>query len=286
MFLFLMSILVCLTINCQSVSGLCYHGTSMSNPGSSCRDIVFINPGCFGFSGFYWIQCNGMNSPVQVYCDMRTHQGGWMRVASENFTAGSLCPCDWDNYTASGIQYCTTPSDMTAASWYVDNICPYSEVRGYVLADQKGLCDGFFNVNVTNATIDDNYVDGISISIGNTSRQHIYTYAIGREQKAGLSEACECHSSDVTIPAFILWDYMCDSGFEADSSSASAIGTRTLFTGRGCAVDSGCCHVAGSPWFYKRMPCTLSETLEVRILSDEDHSDEMVLIREVELYVK
>ena len=74
---------------------------------------------------------------------------------------------------------CTTPNDTTIASWFIDTICPYSEVCGYVLVDQKGLDDRF------QSSLDGNYIDGISITYNDSNtRQHLYTYVVGREQKA------------------------------------------------------------------------------------------------------
>ena len=260
---------------------LCHYGSSMNNPGKSCREILIHNPGCYGFSGHYWIQCSGLGSPVQVYCDMEYLQGGWMKVASENFTSGVPCPCEWVNYTVNDNNYCTTPNDTTIASWFIDTICPYSEVRGYVLVDQKGLCDGF-----QSSSLDGNYVDGISITYNDSNvRQHLYTYVVGREQKA-ISEACECHGATPNHHLFLLWDFMCDSGFEANTATASSVATRTLFTGEGCAVNSGCCHLVGAPWFYRSIPVEITSRLELRILSDGGHTDEMILVKEVELYVK
>lgn len=69
---------------------LCYHGTTANNPATSCQEILIFNPGCYGLSGVYWIQCNGSAQVQQVYCDMDTLQDGWMRVASEKFTNSSL----------------------------------------------------------------------------------------------------------------------------------------------------------------------------------------------------
>ena len=36
-------------------------------------------------SGHYWIQCSGLGSLAQVYCDMEYVQGGWMKVANNLF---------------------------------------------------------------------------------------------------------------------------------------------------------------------------------------------------------
>ena len=208
-----------------------------------------------------------------------------MRVAAGNFTGGSACPCEWQNHTAANsLSYCTTDSGRPNASWTIDNICPFSELNGYLLADQKGECDGFYGQE---KNINGNYVDGVSITIGNyTQRKHLFTYAVGREEKA-INEACECHGSPfVDYPWFIEWDYYCDSGFAVSTASPTAIAPRTLWTGTGCGATSGCCHWAGVPWFYKALPQTVNERVEARILSDDSHANEMVLVREFQLFLR
>lgn len=215
-----------------------------------------------------------------------------MRIAEENFISEQVsCPCQLLNYTttddANATTYCTVPSSLAQVSWYIDNICPYSEIRGYVLVDQKGHNDGFQMNDSCN--VNDNYVDGVSITYNSSSqRQHLYTYIVGREQSA-LPQSCECHGASPNYPLFLLWDFMCDSGFDpnADNSSLLSVAPRTLFTGKECAVDSsGCCQVIGAPWFYRSLPVEVNSSLEVRILSDGGHDDEMILLREVALYVR
>ena len=80
---------------------------------------------------------------------------------------------------------------------------PYSRVCGMVVGYQKGSTDAFAVVNFSTRSIDDPYVDGVSITY-NTPRKHIWTYGIGFSEKANhlpsilvtvhvLSILVDCH---------------------------------------------------------------------------------------------
>lgn len=273
----------------RATVALCTYGTTEENPGWSCREILLKDPDCFDQSGLFWVSCAG--SPQQVYCEMSRLRGGWTRVAQANFTNGSACPGAWESYLGSnGVDYCAVPASMTGqrkVSWYIQPPCRYSEVNGYVLADQQGNCDAFLYAA---SKIHNAYVDGVSITYGGNDgpggQTHLFTYAVGREEQA-RQESCECHgSTSQSPPQYVGLNFMCDSGMEPFTAQASRIGYRVLFTGEGCGPDSSCCHRAGAPWFYRRLPMTTGRQLEVRIMQTNGHGDEVVLVRELELYVR
>ena len=52
-----------------------------------------------------------------------------------------------------------------------------------------------------------------------------------------------------------------------------------LWDGAGCFhVNNNCCTNPGLPWFYREFPTPQDEDIEVRICTDQDYSDEAVLV--------
>ena len=156
-----------------------HHGPigTPSNPASSCKAVAEWNLQ----SGYYWI-VNTTGPPTRVYCDV-TRQccgstGGWMRVAYLDMTDPTHhCPPGFRLIT-SPKRTCGRPGSGCVSTTFQAHGIEYSKVCGRVIGYQYGNVDAFEPYyNSRTRTIDDLYVDGVSITHGHSPRKHIWTFA-------------------------------------------------------------------------------------------------------------
>ena len=156
---------------------------------------------------------------------------------------------------------------------------------------QKGTPDAFNSFVNRDASINDPYLDGISITYG-SSRKHIWSYGAGYNEHTttGSDNRPNCPCSryrGATPPSFVRDHYYCESG-----SNYGRPPYRTYFTsdplwdGKGCTSHDSCCAQPNMPWFYRQLPLTSGENLEARICADQRFYDEGVLLKELQLYVQ
>ncbi len=274
-----------------------YLGT-INNPASSCSDIPQDRP-----SGEYWIATNTTSSPVQVYCDMNRTScscntaGGWMRIANLDMTdPNQNCPEELRLVTRTepplrtcgrmeGSAGCTS---TTYSTYGVE----YSKVCGRIIAYQNRTPDAFDPYfNNRNLSIDDGYVDGMSLTYGQLPRQHIWTFAGAHDETQSNRQGCPCTKPDLTytgvVPPFIGQDYFCETG----SRQLIITNTRIVYSddplwdGQGCGGNSTCCDFNNPPWFCKQLPQSTTDNIELRICFDQSLFDEDIPIEIVEIYI-
>ena len=275
---------VCCTL-CTSL------GTLQSNPGKSCNDIYQINKASRGVSGNYWV--NTTTGVHQVYCDMELecggHKGGWMRIAGLDVSRGDDCPSKWTKITTP-VAACIAPSKN--AGCYSANFStlsiPYDKVCGMAVGYQSSTTDGFADFHFSKRSINDPYVDGVSITYG-TPRKHVWTYASGHSDMGNYlpqyPSNCPCSEFPGRLPpSFVHDNYYCESGSKV--SSSGVFSDDPVWDGNNCSNDNSCCSDPSLPWFYRQIPMTASEDIETRICRDEVSSNEDVLVKQLQLYVQ
>ena len=210
---------------------------------------------------------------------------GWTRIAYLDMTDPShQCPDGWETYTTPKR---TCGRNSTVGSclsvFYPTNGVSYSRVCGRVIAYQYCTTDAFFNFNAfPSTTIDDPYLDGISITHGNP-REHVWSFASAiYESYAGTEYfICPCTNTNninISIPPFVGGDYFCDSGTDTLALSGGVCSLSNnyysddpLWDGAGCSSDSTCCELNNPPWFCKTLPVSqpVTDDIEVRICADD-----------------
>ena len=272
---------------------------------TSCQEILCCFPSAP--SGYYQIHApNG--SAVQVYCDMEGSncggEGGWMRVAYVNMTEPSAtCPQGLTRRYFPELTLCgrsdgefviTTPykggCQGTVFSTFGLN---YSRVCGQLRGYQFSTPDAFepYNEN-TSRTIDDVYVDGVSITIGNSPRKHIWTYAAGVDLRfyPPLLRVCPCNNGSIAqAPSYVSSDYYCETSAHVYTCCYNRFHiypNDPLWDGQQCfAQETPCCTHPNMPWFLKTLSETTTEDIELRVCGDQYVGDEDTLLQVIELFV-
>ena len=248
-------------------------GTSVDNPATSCKELHEGNP--TAPSGYYWV--NTSTGPLQVYCQMETNNcgnitGGWTRVARINMSdPEQTCPSSLRTLTAplrmcaggrsagcSSVQYPTLGLNFT-------QVC--GQAIGYMYQSTDGL-----DAPYTSKSIDNPYVDGLSITYG-SPRHHLWTYAAGHVGR------CLCHPASFASPppSFVGQHFYCDGN--------NGNWDYSLWDGEGCPAGNTCCDPPNLPWFHRTLDTATTDDIEVRWCRDQPVSDENLAVVLLELYV-
>jgi len=198
--------------------------------------------------------------------------GKWLQVSSLNVTdASQTCPSGWSLVDSPG-RSCTSPSCNTSVFFDVSGV-EYSQVCGQALGFASTSPDAF---QTTNAGINGAYLDGVSITYGQ-SRQHIWSLAAGHGAEVYSVYRCPCDNPDRTSaplpPSFVGNNYFCDGDYNG-----------ALWDNKNCATD--CCSFNSPPWFIATLPAVTKSSIEVRICVDQPFSDERVFLSSLILYIK
>ena len=270
-------------------------GMLQSSPGKSCADIYQINKASRGVSGLYWI--NTTSGLQQVNCDMELecggHKGGWTTIVKLDTSKGDACPFGWTKITAPGDSpkvVCRSGNDAGgcySAIFTTYNIT-FNKICGQVKGYMKGTPNGFYSTKYDTKSINDYYVDGLSITLGNP-RKHVWTYAIGLSDDGNYpNENCPCAAiSGPDPPAFVGDNYYCESGDTGTYSLNSYYTSDILWDGYGCHhANNNCCTYPDMPWFFRQFSHSMNDYLEARICREQPFSDEDTLVESIELYVQ
>ena len=259
---------------------------------SSCKDLPQDSQ-----SGHYQIQTS--SGIIQVYCETNPRNctcnstGGWMRAANIDMTdPNQQCPEEFKliNRTEPPLRTCGRPvgsgRGCVSTTFPVHGI-QYSHVCGRIIGYQIGPPVAFFYAS---KGIDSYYIEGISLTHGQSPRQHIWSFAGAvAEQYSVSSQICPCvqmGTEGTEVPPFVGNDYFCDTAIRGSSWTAGYLYSGDpLWDGQGCGSTSTCCEFNNPPRFCKQLPQPTSDDIELRICNGDVESSDDTPFEIVELYV-
>ena len=199
--------------------------------------------------------------------------GNWRRVFYVN--ASEACPSGWRaSLTQKSERACRSHDSACVSAFTQGPLETYSDVCGRVTGDAHATVDAFNNYNraVRRSSIESNYVDGVSITYGQSgSRTHIWTFG------ATGGTTCPCHHPSHSDPPLAVGhNYFCD----------RISNTKHLWDGVDCPNNDPCCSYNSPPFFKVSLQSPTTENIEVRICQDQAHGDETSYLLFAEIYVK
>ena len=150
---------------------------------------------------------------------------------------------------------------------------------GRAIGYQNGSTDSFAR-NSPAGTIDDPYVDGVSVTHG-IPRSHIWTFSAGASESRIYFYTTNCRCTNpganyaIPAPSFVSDKYFCESGNPGTGVNSGGIvfADDPVWDGEQC--EGECCSNGKSPpWFSVTLPNPTSDDIEVRICGDESTGNE------------
>ena len=219
--------------------------------------------------------------------------GGWTRVANIVMNDPSQqCPDGFRlvTRTTAPLRTCGRPgpAGCVSTTFPVHGI-EYSHVCGRIRGYQENTPEAFFLNRGYPRSIDDSYVNGVSLTHGNLSRQHIWTFAAARDETGSNSKyLCPCTRPSSTyrgtIPPYVGNDYFCETAVRG-SYQYIFYPDDPLWDGHGCGGTSTCCSFNNPPWFCKQLPQPTTDDIELRLCADQAIDNEDTPLEVVEIYI-
>ena len=214
-------------------------------------------------------------------------EGVWYQLASVNMSVTmSHCPGGWVEENEGGVRACGrgTVGAGCKSALFSSGERDYTKVCGRAIGYQYSTPDAFGH-RASNIPIDQNYVDGLSITYG-SPRQHLWTYAAsvreGYNSNDDTSSYCPCTPNfpGASPPPYVGSNWYCESGNPSlnEPVTSGVYADDPLWDGLNC--EGTCCSNGKTPpWFSVELPGPTGEDIEARICADQhSNSNEDVFI--------
>ena len=188
------------------------------------------------------------------------------------------CPSGW-TFSQSPYHACTGIGHSCVSTYIPSGGQGHSEVCGMLAGIGVGLPDGFYrHLSHNNQSIEQNYMDGVSITYGPAgSRQHIWSLALEH------TSWCPC---DVYNSSFQQPLPPSEAGNNYYCLSIPINQDTPVWQGDDCSANNPCCSHNNPPIFKAQLAAMTTQTMELRICSDESSSDESLYVTYAEIYVQ
>ena len=275
------------------VHQLDHHVGSVKHPASSCKSL----PENY-LAGYYWIQ-NSTGDINHMYCDTNdkifnthnnsSHSRGWMRVAHVDMTnSRHQCPSGFRE-KFSPKRTCVKMSDSSgcASVSFETYGQEYKQVCGRIKAYQHSHPSAFKPYILRRTvTLNETYVDGVSLTHGRPIRHHIWTFAASYSADE-INNQCSCSAQPDSniVPSFVGGDFFCDTASKTGYEEIT-FKDNPLWDGQGCDSQTTCCSFNNPPWFCKQLPQSTTDDIEMRLCLNYPTDFGNILIEQIEIFVQ
>ena len=263
---------------------------SFMHPAPSCKDIPSSSP-----SGHYWIQSTSTGYATLEYCEMLPPCScnailGWMRVAYLNMTdPDESCPPGLTAQTHNSKSFCLRIGPGCSSVIFPVNGVRYSKVCGRINGYQYHQPNGFGPFFHHDHSIDEGYIDGLSLTHGKSPLSHIWTFVNAMDETRSDQYVCPCTKTDATytgvIPPFVGTDYFCATGSRYTPTNQWYMAD-PLWDGEGCGENNSCCQFNSPPWFCKDLPESTTDDIELRVCHNTADSGENIGVEIVNIFIQ
>ena len=204
-----------------------------------------------------------------------------------------LCPSGLElrSYSRRTCGRANSSMDSCSSTTFSVSSSQYSRVCGRALAYQWGVNYAFYAYHQGNHSINDQYVDGLSLTHGAPgSHQHIWTFASGLLTGSRTSSwpnyQCPCDNGNTyRSPPFVGNDYFCESVTQSSCADVFYPNAQ-LWDGQVCQGGDTCCQFNNPPWFTKNLTIPTTDSIELRLCLTESSRYSDVALELLELYVQ
>lgn len=227
--------------------------------------------------------------------EQQSGPGSFHHIYSLDMTIpGQSCPDALKLHTSDSLRLCGKETGSSCDSFIIPvNGQTYQQVRGEVKAYQFGTTDAFLRWRGGpiggSDDIESEYVDGISITHGQSPRNHVWTYAVGWRQynvernPERDNNSCPSAGYGQPQPDFVGDNYICSSGNPGPGLSWSLFPSTPLWSNiLGNCVNCGDDHL----FFCVNLPAPTTDDLEIRVCADEGLSNEDIRIESMDFYIR